>query len=236
MKKTLIFAAIAGTALSASAQIGKGSFFAGLDFSYYSNNGKNSSTSNSTTTQGSENKYSYLTLGPSIQYFLAENLSVGLSAGINNNKQTNDYPNNANKDKYEYNTNGTTFGLFARKYINCADNFYTFVGLGFDMGSSKGTNSHSTTVNNAVTTTKTSSEYKNSNVGLNLGFAWFITPKIMFQGSFGALSYSSNKQKYNISEDGKTYQEQNSSGINFSLTSGNYPFSLGFAYRLAGGE
>lgn len=236
MKKTLIFAAIAGIAFSASAQIGKGSFFAGLDFGISSSNSKGSSTNNNTTTQGNENNYSNMNLGPSIQYFLAENLSVGLSAGINNYKSTNNYPNNANKDKYEYTSNGTNFGLFARKYMSCGTNFYTFVGLGLNMGSSKGSNSYSTTVSNTTTTTKTTSENKNSSAGLNLGFAWFITEKIMFQGSFGALTYNSYKQKYNISEDGKSYQENNGSGFDFSLYSGNYPFSLGFAYRLAGGE
>jgi hypothetical protein len=74
------------------------------------------------------------------------------------------------------------------------------------MNGSKCTNEQSTSVvatNTAITTT--TSEYNNNSIGLNLGFAWSITPKILLHCSMGGLSYNMYKQKYNIGADGKNY-------------------------------
>ena len=172
-----------------------------------------------------------------MQYFLAENLSVGVGFGFNSYNNTSDYPENGGvKQKYVNKSNGTQVSLFARKYINCGTNFYTFFQLGYTMGSNKGTNEQSSTVvaTNTTTTTTSTSEYNNSSIGLNLGFAWSITPKILLQGNIGGVSYNSYNQKYNISADGKNYNSYKSSGLNFSLYSSDYPFNLGFAYRLIG--
>lgn len=237
MKKTLILAAVAGMACTASAQIGKGSLMAGLDFGISSNNNQYSYTTGGTTTDGQKGSGSNFNLTPNLQYFLAENLSVGIGFGINNGKSDYDYPESGGvKQKSVYKNNGTQFNLFARKYINCGTNFYTFLQLGYSMGNSKSTNEQSSTVvaTNTTTTTTTTSENKNNSIGLNLGFAWSITPKILLQGSIGGLSYNSNTQKYNISADGKNYNTYKSSGLNFSLYSSDYPFNLGFAYRLIG--
>jgi len=237
MKKTLILAAVAGMACTASAQIGKGSLMAGLDFGFNSNNTQYSTTNGGTTTDGQKGTGSNFNLTPNLQYFLAENLSVGLGFGINNGKNTYDYPESGGVTQKSINkNNGTQFNLFARKYINCGTNFYTFLQLGYSMYGSKSTNEQSTTVvaTNTTTTTTTTSEYNSNSVGLNLGFAWSITPKILLQGSMGGLSYNMYKQKYNISADGKNYNSYKGSGLNFSLYSSDYPFNLGFAYRLSG--
>lgn len=236
MKKATFLALIASSAISASAQIGKGSIFAGLDLSYYGSKNDQSTTTNNTTTKENQYKSSYRYIGPSAQYFFAENLSVGLGFGLTSNHRTTEMPQSNIKENYDYKDRGTDINLFARKYLNCSETFNTFIGLQLDLGSSNGSTIHSTTVNNVETSVKTSYEYRNNTIGLNLGFAWFVTPKVMFQGSIGALNVNRFKNKYNISSDGKSYDENNGSNFNFSLWSGSYPFNLGFAYRLAGGN
>lgn len=237
MKKTLILAAVAGMACTASAQIGKGSLMTGLDFGVSSNDYEYSATNGGTTTNGQKSTGSNFNLTPNVQYFLAENLSVGLGFGISSGKNTTDYPESGGVTQKSSNkSNGTQFNLFARKYINCGTNFYTFLQLGFSKYGSKSTNEQSTTVvaTNTTTTTTSSSEYDNNLIGLNLGFAWSITPKILLQGSMGGLSYEMYTQKYNISADGKNFNSYKGNGLNFSLYSSSYPFNLGFAYRLLG--
>jgi hypothetical protein len=228
MKNIFLTFAISLCVLTASAQIPKGSIFAGLDLSYYSNNSESSNTNGGVTQTNSKYTYSYLNLGPSAQYFVADNFSVGLGVGISNNKNSNENP--ISKDKNSYSSDGTNFNIFARKYLNCGTNFYTFFELKINMSSSKGSQDQFNGTNSTTTTTK--NEYSNSGGSINVGFAWLLTERLMVQSQFGMIGYSMYTQKTNINAAGDNYNSSKGSGLNFGIFTGDYVFNLGFAYRL----
>jgi hypothetical protein len=228
MKNKIFTIVMALFALTASAQIPKGSLFAGLDMYYQTQNGENSSTNGGVTKTSNKTTYAYLSVGPSAQYFVADNFSVGLGVGINNYKYTNENPNT--KDKNTQNTDGTNFNIFARKYFSCAAAFYTYLDLTISVGSSKGTSDQFDGTTSKTTTTK--NESSNSGGTINAGFAWLITERVMLQSSFGMLGFNSYTNKNNINAAGDNYSTNKSSYMNFGIFSGNYLFNLGFAYRL----
>jgi hypothetical protein len=231
MKKIFLTMALTAALASASAALPKGSIYVGLNLGYNSRNWDYHSTNGNTTTNTQKVSYTNWSLGPSGQYFLADNVSVGLGFDIYGNKYMTEIP--TSKDKTTQIDNGMGFNIFGRKYFECAETFYTYGELGFGFGSSNG--KYEVYDDGTATTTTTKSEGSDMNAALRIGFAWMATPRVMFQGGFGVLSYMSSNDKTGINAAGDQYSKVKYSGLQLSFTSGSLPFSLGFAYRIAGG-
>jgi hypothetical protein len=232
MKKIIIAAFALAVTSSAFAQISKGSLFLGLDLGFGSDNTEYSATNPPAgPVISSKYKASYWNLGPTAQYFLADNFALGLGISVGRNKSRNDYPQNGDWNESEQ--SNTSINLFGRKYFNCSETFYTYGELNLGIMRGKGESRYY-----QAPPTDDLNVFKNENgstgAAINIGFAWMATPRVMMHGGFGVLGFNSYRSKYNIQDDGD-YQEYKGSELNFSLSTGNIPFNLGFAYLLNGG-
>jgi hypothetical protein len=231
MKKIIVSAFALAITSSAIAQITSGSIFLGLNLGFGSQNYESSSTMGSTTVIDAKVKSSSWNLGPTAQYFFADNMSAGLGFSIGGSRWENRDPS----DNDEVVQTMGTFGLniFARKYFTCAETFYTFGELNLGMSSGNGKSEYHDGQSN--TTTTFTNEDRGKSAAINFGFAWMATPRVMMQGSFGVLSFNTFNNRDNINAAGDNYDRWKGSGFNFALSSGNIPFNLGFAYRINGG-
>lgn len=232
MKKIIITALALTAASSAFAQITKGSLFLGLDLGFGSDKAEYSTTDPPAgPVVSSKYKASYWNVGPTAQYFLADNLSIGLGFSVGRSMSRNDDPQDGDWNESEQ--SNTSINLFGRKYFNCAENFYTYGELNLGIMRGRGeARYYEAPPTDELDVFK--NESGSSGAAINIGFAWMATPRVMMHGGFGVLGFNSYRSKYNIQENGD-YQEYKGSELNFSLSSGNIPFNLGFAYLLNGG-
>lgn len=220
---------VSGMAL---AQIPAGSIYAGASAGFYSNNQKTESSNGGTVTSFDDPyKYSSWNISMGPQYFVAENLSVGLTLGRNGYTSTQKSVSGSTTNTSENKSSGGDLGLSLTKYFNLTENLYFTAGLGFNIGSGKGTNTQTSTTGSVSNSVKSESENKSMNAGLNFGLAYHISDKIMLMGYVGALTYNSSSNKYNIEANGD-YDQYSNSGIDFGLTTLASAWQFGFAYKL----
>ena len=112
MKKVLIIAAIAGTALTTNAQFTKGDKFTSSSLGY------------SSTTQGDE-KSSAFSLAPSVGLFVTNNLSLGLEFGIGSNSSELASVKSVDESSF-------SFGAHANYYFTPTEKFSFFANMGVD--------------------------------------------------------------------------------------------------------
>ena len=112
MKKVLIIAAIAGSALTTNAQFTKGDKFTSTSFGY------------SSTTQG-DAKSSTFNLAPSVGYFVSNNWSLGLEVGIGSNSSELASVKSVDESSF-------AFGAHANYFFTPAEKFSFFANIGFD--------------------------------------------------------------------------------------------------------
>lgn len=184
-KNLLLLLAIVSTALSASAQISKGSSFLGgtLNFSTQKETSEQP-TSTGETTSIEEKKSTFL-ISPSIGFAYKENRVWGLSLSYNRVK--NEYADNKPSVENYYGA-----GAFLRQYKPLGKGFYLFAeeSLGFSYGK----NDYTSDNNN-------SSSYKLFSTALSFapGFAYDVSKKFQLELIMNNLLYA----KYNHS-DAKT--------------------------------
>lgn len=236
MKKQLLLLSLF-VATSAMAQEGivKGSIYGGLGLSVYTQKSESESKNGSVTVKQDPVKSMGWEVLPEINYFFMDNMSVGLAVGANGFKRTSSSSQGNTTTDNTYKSSGPTINLNLRKFWNCSDNFYTFAGFGVGIANDKGEDITDTKSNNQTVSVTVKDESKNMNLGLDLGFAYSVTPRVMLMGSFGVLGYYSSTNKYNITENPDAYSQNKSSGIQFALDSRNIPFNLGFLYYINGG-
>lgn len=125
-----------------------------------------------------------LGIAPSIGYFVADNLELGLDLNIGNNKTSNRSSisplNTTNTDQ-----NSTGFGLYVRKYWP-VNNWFAFTGK-VNAGTSFGNIDNTTTIGTVVTTSGSSST--NYYGGINLGLAFTPVNNIALQSTIGGLNF-----------------------------------------------
>lgn len=229
MKKVLFILAICvASFVQAQDGIPKGSLYSGFSLNFYNQTQDRETKSGLVTVSDEPIKTMDFGIRPEVIYFIMDNVALGLYLGMDRYKQTYSSMQGNTKFDYENTSGGVSYGLYGRKYWNCTENFYTFVGLGLNGGSGKGENKTTNTVNNISTTPE--SKYSNMNFGLSAGLTYQITPKLLLQGNFGLLNFYTKKYRQNILND--NYTENIYKGIEFNVASGNVPFNLGFLYLL----
>ncbi len=227
MKKLIILSVATLSSLMATAQTGKGSMMLGGTFNISSNNYKGTSTTGNVTVTDYEYKSSSFALMPTFGYFVADNLVVGLMAGVDNSKQVYKNPSPTVSERtYKYNT--TAFRIFARKYFMPTTTFGLYAGLGVGMGPSK--NETETVYNNGNATTVVKRDGSSTNIGLEGGIAFFPTPKFGLHAGLAGLGWNSSTYTTN---NGGTESKETSSGINLNLNT--IGFSFGMFYFFGGG-
>ena len=221
-------------ALSSLAQDGikKGSIYGGVGLGVYSQKQESESSVANTVTKDDPVKNFNWEIMPEVNYFILNNVSVGLAIGMNGSKSKSSYTQGNTKNERTYKSGGPSFELNGRKFFNCSPNFNTFIGLGFDFSSGKGEEENKATTNNVSISTKVKNESKNMNIGLNAGFSYNVSPRVMLLGTFALLSYYSNTYKSNIKTSPDSYNLSKYSGIQLDISNRNIPFNLGFLYLL----
>jgi len=237
MKKQLLLLSLF-VATSAMAQEGivKGSIYGGLGLSVYTQKSESESKNGNVTIKQEPVKSMGWNVLPEVNYFFMDNLSIGLAVGANGYKVTSSSTQGNTTIDRTYKAMGPSINLNLRKFWNCTDNFYTFAGFGVNINNNKGEDVRDTKANNQTISVTEKDESKSMFLGLNLGFAYSVTPRVMLMGTFGVLGYSTNTYKYNMTENPESYDQTKTSGIDFALDNRNIPFNLGFLYYINGGK
>jgi len=228
MKKTTTILGIICLAFTANAQILKGTLYGLLDLSFYNSKSDYSKVNGSTSTATAEYSYTNFNIGPGVQYFFKNNLSVGLGVGFD--KSTNKTNDISGKKTTKYSYTGTSLSLGLYKYFDASEKLKTFLGFSIGMSPQKGTIDETNTQTSVTTTSKTESQ--NTAVNLTGGVAWLATKRIMLLTNIGLMGYNWNTNKYNITSTG--YAKSKGSYFQFYLNSNNFYYSISFAYKLFG--
>ncbi len=196
MKKSiLIFAVVVCTAVTAWSQTTQGSLTFGGGIRY-------------TTTKDDydgDQKNTEFSFQPSVGYFVADNLAIGVTLSMTSNKV--DYGNSDNT------TNQFLVGPFARYYKFTSNEKFAFTGeAGFLLGSSK---------------SKFSGGGENKGSSFNFyiapGFTYFLSEKWGVDFQLRGITYSSSKPNKDV--------DVKSSSFSFGLQS--FSPSLGFRFYLS---
>jgi len=190
MKKVLIIAAIAGTALTTNAQFTKGDKFTSTSFSY------------SSKTKGDFTSSSF-NLAPSVGYFVSNNWSLVLEFGIGSNLTDSstgiDDLGNALPDVKFVDKSSFSFGAHANYFFTPAEKFSFFANIGIDYLSE----------NNKIAKETT------SGFGLSVvpSLSYFLNDRLAMQASYGSLGYHTMKS------DAANAKAENNLGLNFDMSS-----------------
>ena len=204
-------------------QTEKGKMFIGGQFSLggNTNSGLDSLTTNNTNVVT-------FSISPNFGYFIKDNLAIGAILNFGTSGETQNYQNSQNTPSYKttYNYNYTSYGigLFARQYYNITGNFRFYLngGINYSYQTTK-----TTYTNPTYAYYPTSEENHSNNFSINItpGLAYFVTPKIAIQTTFGNLFYNYSISKIpNVSYDNHSY-----SG-NYGLNLNSSSFALGLNY------
>lgn len=226
MKKTIILVSLFLSVQSfAQEAFKKGNFYAGVYLDLSSDKNQAESKVGSTTVEQDPVKNMNFTFNPEFSYFIIDNLALGLNVGFQTMKE--ERTNNGQiKTEITDKASGPVFGLYGRKYWSCTDNLSTFAGIGFNLSLLNG--SVESKANNV--TTKTESKYTNRSLGLNAGFAYSVSQRVLLLGSFAILSFYSNIYKSQIVGD--DYNQNKYSGFSLDINNRSIPFNMGFIYLL----
>jgi len=165
MKKVLIIAAIAGTALTTNAQFTKGDKFTSSSLGY------------SSTTKGDYTSSTF-SLAPSVGYFVSNNLSLGVGIGIGSNS-VKDLNPATNKVEKSEDVSSFSFGAHANYFFTPAEKFSFFANIGIDYMSE----------NDKIAKVTT------SGFGLSVvpSVSYFLNDRLAMQASYGSVGYNTMK-------------------------------------------
>ncbi|SIQ34115.1 Opacity protein [Chryseobacterium sp. RU37D] len=191
MKKILLTGAVALFGLS-NAQIAKGTTYLSGSVGYSqveANNGNNKSES--------------FNVLPTVGYFIAPNLAVGLGIGYETQKDKNTItavlPSTTVVSTNEVKEPAFVVAPFARKYWTLSDKLYIFGQLAVPMefGKTKVENSTVATSGSTTTTTSNSSEAKYTQIGVTIkpGLDYFLNKNWSIEATIGEFGYSNYKPK-----------------------------------------
>jgi hypothetical protein len=210
MKRIYLMAMVLLAGFSSFSQVSTGNVFigGGIEFSSVTNK---QHTANSTMTM---REYNSVFLTPSLGYFIADNIAIGVGFGFGRITET--YPFFGNDQDIT-----TVYGIspFLRKYWNLSDSFYLF-GEG-SIGVASGTEKEKIDGN-----TETVGKFNFFSVGIAPGLAFFPSEKFAFEFKFSLLSW----EKYSDINPDNTDNRRNSTGINFGLDT--FAPSIGVYYFL----
>lgn len=220
MKKSLLFALLAASAQLAQAQsIPAGTVSLGGNIGYSRNTSKSSSTGSNNTTYTTESSTSLFSLAPSVGYFVADNLAIGLTLSYQAySRPYNTYTPAPSIVRAQLDPR-TTFriGAYAQYYKMLSEQF-GFVGtLGGGYQTARDFTYLNTNNNYLISESKASGYY----AGLTPGIVFFPIPKLGLTASIGSLSFDHLNYDYPTNQ-GNTpngYEDSaNSFGANFGLS------------------
>lgn len=214
MKKLLVASAVALFGLS-NAQIAKGTVYLSGQASFSQQNDNNDDSKNTN-----------VTIVPTVGYFVAPNLAVGLGVGFSHEKTSlentvNPFPNVSVTTKGENIDNAVIVEPFVRKYWTLGDKLYFFGQLSVPMafGSGKQEGSITTVDNNDTpasvsTTTISQDKAKFTSVGVSIkpGLDYFLNKNWTIEATIGEFGY--NTMKYDF--DGAKSVDNFTFGANLS--------------------
>jgi len=190
MKKVLIIAAIAGTALTTNAQFTKGDKFTSSSLGY------------SSSTMG-DWKSSSFSLAPSVGYFVSDNLSIGVGIGIGSNSSEDLNPANNKVEKYE-DVSSFSFGAHANYFFTPAEKFSFFANIGFDYTSKN---------NKIATDLMPKATYSGFGLSVVPSVSYFLNNRLAMQASYGSVGYNTMKS------DAAGAKSENNLGVNLDMSS-----------------
>lgn len=184
MKRNLvILLIIAAIPFKAFSQLSQSSIVIGGSFGFSVEKEKTKVGSN--TNDGPTS--STFTILPDVEYFIGDNLSVGLGIGYNFNKSTEEDGN----IETTYKTGVFYFSPYLKKYFTLGDKAYIFgkaqLGMGF------GTYTTEVKMNNV--TTSTDSDFSSLNIGITPGFRFDVTERIGLEAGIGFVGYTGETYK-----------------------------------------
>lgn len=152
-----------------------------------------------------DEKISSFNFSPRLGYFVSENIAIG--AELSFGSETDD-----DGAGTEVKTNSFNGGVFGRYYFTPSAKFSPFANLGLGFGSNKVT----TDIASGGINTSFEAKEKTFNVGLGIGFNYFLSPKWALETSWAGLNFDSNDN------GGDGDEKTNSFGLNANLSSINF--------------
>ena len=192
MKKCFLILLAVCAIQSSYSQTEKGKMFIGGQLNLSSN--LNSSLD---ILSKSDNNSFGINISPNFGYFIADNFAIGanINLGTSSSTQNKEYTSATLPSKYTFKSTSISLGLggFARYYINISDNFkfYFNGGVNYLYSTQKITNSNNDPNYIYSSGNPASEEYQTNTLSLAVspGLAYYITPKIGIQTSFGNINY-----------------------------------------------
>ena len=226
MKKFFLLGLLAIGAAEAQAQsIAAGTISLGGSIGYSQYTNKNSSQSSNGTTYSSETKGGQFNLSPSVGYFVADNLAVGLSLGYNSyrNSFTTYSPSSSFGLKELDPQTRLRVGPYVQYYKMLTEQFGIVGTLGAGYQNLRFQN-YGGSNNQTIFDYKASGYY----AGLTPGIVFFPIPKLGLSASIGSLGYS----RYNYD-----YPTGTASPVpaNYESTSSDFGASFGLDQLQFGG-
>lgn len=177
MKKVLLAGAVALFGLS-NAQIAKGTTYLSGQVNY-------SSTQDNNTDAKDES----FTITPTVGYFVANNVAVGLGVGYENGSRTR--VNAVNSLETKISTDAFVVAPFVRKYWTVGEKFYIFGQLEVPMAFGKDKTEYS------GTSSQFNTEAKFTSIGVNVkpGLDYFLNKNWSIEATIGEFGYSNFKYK-----------------------------------------
>ncbi len=197
--------AILLVSLTSFAQVSKGKWLVGGGFESFNR-------TSTMTNPGVENKSSQVSVSPRVGYFFADRWAAGIAPSYSHGK----YKDSLQTSK----GNGYSIGAFVRYYQPIGEKLAIFGSLnGISYAAGSNELDH---VDNALSR---KNKYRSVGVGafIQPGIAYFITPKIGLETSFGGLNlgYFNNKGEDEVQAQGGKRE----------LTSNSFTASLNFNYQ-----
>ncbi|WP_143883594.1 outer membrane beta-barrel protein [Chryseobacterium binzhouense] len=202
MKKILLAAAVVAFGLS-NAQIAKGTTYVSGVVGYSSTENNNDDT-----------KVENFAVVPTVGYFVAPNLAVGLGVGYASASEKETFQNGFDK----YTQSAFVVEPFVRKYWTLGDKLYIFGQLSVPMqfGNEKmEENLNNTTVSNKV-------NYNSFGVSVKPGLDYFLNKNWTIEATIGEFGY--NTSKYDV--DGA----KNVNNFNFGLNLANVGIGVKYVF------
>lgn len=208
MKKMLFFFLALGVFCSYTQAQSQGAISIGGKFNLWFSSPK--TVSNSQSVDGI--KTTNFTLLPSIDYFINEQVSLGLGIGydLTRNKDVNG--NTTTTEKW-----GTFyFEPYARKYFKLGDHLDLFGEAGIYLGMGN----HTIDVTNGTTTVSNKYAYSTYSFGISPGISFHVSDKLALESTFGFLGYegSSTEVSSNVKDKTNDFGLQlNASTLTFGI-------------------
>lgn len=225
MKKTItkmfaVASMVAGTVLSANAQIASGSLMFGGSF------GADITLEKTTKVTGApdvkNSGHTNWSFSPTVGYFISDGLALGLNLNIGSTfKKVGSSTDGKTKEHLSESNMG--FGLFARKYMEISSNvyFHTQAGLGYLTGS------FTDRVADGVDKLKDGNKTTTTDISLNItpGLTYFVSPKWGIDFSLNnIIGYTMTTEKMEGSG--------NTTGITTETTGGGFSIGAGLTPTL----